>query len=637
MLNLINLKDHAKEYRLYINRVVSAVIIVGSCFAILLFRLIYLQVVQHDKFLTLANNNQMRIVPIDSPRGLIFDRNGVLLAENAPVYSLEIIPANVKSLANTLGKLQKILQLSEQEIQNFRKLFKFKGRLESIPIKSRLSEEEVAKFSVDKHLFDEVEIVARLSRNYLFDYALAHLLGFTGQISEQDLKNNLDLSKYRGIHQIGKSGIEKTAEDILRGRPGFKKIETDARGNIVRELDVTLPVSGGDLYLTIDVGLQNKAAELLQGSQGAVVAIEPATGEILTLFSNPSFSANLFAKGMDQQTYQNLQNSPEQPLFNRAISGQYPPGSTIKPLIALQALEYNVITPKYSIYDPGYYKLKNDERLYRGWRREGHGYIDLENALAQSCGTYFYNVADRLGIDRMSEVLSNFGFGKPVGINIDGENAGIAPSRSWKYKVKQQAWFPGETLITGLGQGYTLATPIQMAQVAMIIANRGRKIPVSTISKYKLDGTEFKIPVPNRSEITPIKINNEKNWDIIINAMQKVITSERGTAHWIYQPNSISIAGKTGTAQIFGLKQDEKYYESKVTKKLRDHTWFIAFAPVEDPKIAIAVILENEKGSYRVAGKLINFYLKQPKNSEVNNIQSEINTQNEVNIQNECD
>ena len=623
MLNLINLKDHAQEYRLYINRVVSAVIIVGSCFVLLLIRLIYLQVVQHDKFLTLANNNQMRVVPIDPPRGLIFDRNGVLLAENTPVYSLEIIPANVKNLKDTLYKAQQILNLTDQEIQNFRKLFRFKYRLESIPLKSRLTEEEVAKFSVDKHLFEDVEIVARLSRNYLFDYALAHLLGFTGQISELDLKNNIDVNKYRGIHQIGKSGIEKTAEEILRGSSGFKKIETDARGNIIRELDVQLPISGGDLYLTIDVGLQNKAAELLQDSQGAVVAIEPATGEVLALFSNPSFSANLFAKGMDQQTYQHLQNSPDQPLFNRAISGQYPPGSIIKPLIALQALEHNVITPSYTIYDPGYYKLKNDERLYRGWRREGHGYIDLENAIAQSCGTYFYHVADRLGIDRMHDVLSNFGFGKPVGINIEGENAGIAPSRSWKYKVKQQAWFPGETLITGLGQGYTLATPIQIAQVAAIIANRGKKIPLSTISKYKLGSTEFKVNEPKHLEIKNIKINNEKNWDVIIKAMQKVISSEQGTAHWIYQPN-LAIAGKTGTAQIFGLKQDEKYYESKVKKKLRDHTWFMAFAPVEDPKIAIAVILENEKGSYKIASKLINFYLKQNSTPEVN-VQSERN------------
>lgn len=604
MLNLTNLKDHALEYRLYISRVVHAVIIIGGCFLLLLVRLIYLQVIQHDKFSTLAYNNQIRMVPIDPPRGLIFDRNGILLAENTPIYSLEIIPSNVKNLTITLQKLQQIFDLSDEEIQNFRKLFKFKYRLESIPIKSRLSEEEVAKFSVNKHLFNnEVDIIARLSRNYLFDYSLAHFVGFTGQMSEQELKN-LEINKYRGIHPIGKAGIEKAAEEILRGKPGYKKVETDARGHLIRELDVILPVSGGDLYLTIDADLQNMAATLLKNSQGAVVAIEPSSGEILTLFSNPSFSANAFARGMDQATYQELQNSPNQPLFNRAISGQYPPGSIVKPLMALQALEYNIVTPNFVLYDPGYYKLKNDERLYRGWKKKGHGFIDLEKAIVESCGTYFYYIAEKLGIDKMHEILSNFGFGKPVGINIEGESSGIAPSRAWKYKMKQQAWFPGETLITGLGQGYTLATPIQIAQVASIIANRGKKLPLATVKKYPLVNHEINL-------LPEIKINNEKNWNVIIKAMQKVVSSDSGTAHCISQTNKgITIAGKTGTAQIFGLKQDEKYEEHKVKKKLRDHSWFMAFAPVEDPKIAIAVLLENEKGSNKVAGQLINYYLE---------------------------
>jgi penicillin-binding protein 2 len=610
MLNLTNLKDHAFEYRIYINRVVLALIIVLGLFMLLLVRLIQLQVIQHDKFLDLAYSNQMRMVPIDPPRGLIYDRNGILLAENTPIYSLEIIPSNVTNLNNTLEKLQEIISFSPAEIDNFRKLFKFKYRLESIPLKSRLSEEEVAKFSVDKHLFNEVEIVARLSRNYLFDSSFAHLIGFTGQISEQDLKNS-PANKYRGIHQIGKTGIEKTAEDLLMGKPGYKKVETDAKGHIIRELDVTLPVSGADLYLTIDSKLQSLAAKLLENSAGAVVAIEPKSGELLTLFSNPSFSANLFARGMDQQSYQNLQNSPEQPLFNRAISGQYPPGSIVKPLMALQALEHHIINPNFVLYDPGYYKLKNDERLYRGWKKTGHGFIDLENSIAQSCGTYFYYIADRLGIDRIHEVLDNFGLGKPVGINIEGENSGLIPSRAWKYKTKQQAWFPGETLITGLGQGYTLATPIQIAQLAAIIANRGKKIPLTTIKSHKLPDQPIEnVVINNDHNIQGIKINNEKNWDIIIKAMQKVVNSELGTGYCIkYLTRNTTIAGKTGTAQIIGLKEDEKYDEHRVKKKFRDHSWFMAFAPVEDPKIAIAVLLENEKGSNKIVGKLVNYYL----------------------------
>lgn len=610
MLNLTNLKDHSFEYRLYVNRLVTASIIIFIGFVLLFIRLFYLQIIKYEKFSNLAYNNQIRIVPIDPPRGLIFDRNGILLADNMPIYSLEVIPSQVKNITNTLTKLQEILDLSPHELNNFNKLFKSKYRLERIPIKSRLTEEEVARFSVNKHLFNDVEIMARLSRNYLFDHALAHFIGFTGQISEQELKH-LDLNQYRGIHQIGKTGIEKAAEDILRGKLGYKKVETDARGSIIRELDLTLPISGGDLYLTIDAELQNTAAELLKNSQGAVVAIEPKTGEILTLLSNPSFSANLFARGMDYDSYQSLQNSPEQPLFNRAISGQYSPGSIVKPLMALQALEHHVITPNFSLYDPGYYKLKNDERLYRGWKKQGHGWIDLENAIAQSCGTYFYYIADKLGIDKMYQILNDFGLGKPVGINIDGENSGVAPSRAWKYKTKQQAWYPGETLITGLGQGYTLVTPLQIAQVAAIIANRGIKVPLSTIKQYKnADGTMMVFnPKPGQKN-QEIKLTNEKNWEIIIKAMRKVITSEAGTAHMLNQTNEISIAGKTGTVQLFGLKQDQKYQEQKVKKKLRDHTWFMAFAPVEDPKIAIAVLLENEKGSYRVAGKLIDVYLQ---------------------------
>ncbi len=617
MLSLMNLKDHSHEFRLYINRVINSIVIIVACFVLLLVRLIYLQVLQYDKFSNLAYNNQIRMVPIDPPRGLIFDRNGILLAENTPIYSLEIIPSNVKNLNDTLSKLKEIFDLSTQEIDNFRKLFKFKYRLESIPLKSRLTEEEVAKFSVNKHLFNDVEIIARLSRNYLFDHALAHFIGFTGQISEQDLKN-IDLNKYRGIHQIGKIGIEKAAEEILRGKPGYKKVETDAKGRLIRELDVTLPISGGDLYLSIDAQLQNMSAELLKNSQGAVVAIEPKTGELLTLFSNPSFSANLFARGMDYNSYQELQNSQDQPLFNRAISGQYPPGSIVKPLIALQALEHHVITPNFVLYDPGYYKLKNDERLYRGWKKQGHGFIDLENAIAQSCGTYFYYLADKLGIDKIYQILSDFGLGKPVGINIDGENSGIAPSRAWKYQTKQQSWYPGETLITGLGQGYTLVTPIQIAQVASILANRGEKVQLVTIKKYKSPNEEIKFfPIKDQvKDKQEIKINNEKNWDVIIKAMRKVITSDAGTAHYINVSKEITIAGKTGTVQLFGLKQDQKYEEQKLKKKLRDHTWFMAFAPVEDPKIAIAVLLENEKGSNKVAGKLINFYLNKLKNHQ---------------------
>lgn len=630
MSGLFKLKDHFKENKLYLNRTVTATAIVFALLMVLIARLIYLQIDQHDIYVTMARNNHLRLLPIPPTRGLIYDRNGILLAENLPTFSLEITPSRTKNLTELIDKLSNVIPISENDIKTFRKQLKYKGVHEGIPIRNKLSNEEVAKFSIERHNYPEAEIVGRLSRYYPHGETFAHVLGYLGPISETDL-TSIDIAKYRSVHQIGKVGVEKSYEEMLYGKIGYEQVETDVRGRIVRKIDTTKPIPGSNVYLTIDSNLQILAQQLFAGRQGAIIMLEVKTGEILVLTSSPSYDPNLFVQGIDQDMYYKLQNNPDQPLFNRAIRGQYPPGSTVKPLVALQALEHRVINREERIYDPGYYQLRSEGRLYRDWRERGHGFMNLENALAESCSTFFYYLADKLGIDRIYEIYSKFGLGDYLGIDIQGEAAGIAPSPPWKQRTKNTAWFPGETLMTGIGQGYTLATPLQIAHVAATIANRGyrrqphlvqaiEKLPIKVsatdnnndINNFNLTNTitnANKTYLPSKV-YAPVKLKNEHNWDIVINGMELVVKSPHGTAHPIYKSDTLRIAGKTGTAQVFGLKQDEKYVSENIDEHLRDHGWFMAFAPVEDPEIAVVVIFEHSKGSPAAARKLIDEYYK---------------------------
>lgn len=582
--NIHTLKDHFKESQLYLNRAIIAAVLVFIVVIILIIRLVYLQISQHDVYKTLSLNNQVRIVPITPNRGLIFDRNGVLLAENMPAFSLELTPERTPNIGAALKAINDIMPITDTERQQFYKQLKYKRRNESIPIRIKLSEEEVAKFSVEKHRMPGVDIVARLIRHYPFGENLAHALGYIGPISEKDL-TQINPANYRGTYNIGKIGIEKFYEDVLHGTTGYQHVETDAKGRTIRILNRIPPVSGSDLYLSLDNRLQSAAIEALKDLKGAIVAIDPNNGEILALVSNPAFDPNLFTQGIDVQTYAALQNSPDRPLFNRAIRGQYPPGSTVKPMVALQGLELGTVTPQFQIFDPGWYKLNGVGRMYRDWiyfaRRHGHGTVDMEKAIAQSCDTYFFTLAHKLGVKNLHNIFTRFGLGKITNIDTTGEAAGLAPNAEWKKRVYKEDWYPGDTLNIGIGQGMLLATPLQVAQFAAIIANRGK-------------GFEPHFAIKQQPKaIPPVILKQDKNWDIIINGMQKVV-QPGGTANRISQKLTYTIAGKTGTAQVFNLKQHEKYEVNKIKAYLRDHSWFIAFAPVENPQIALAVLVENK-------------------------------------------
>ena len=593
--NIHTLKNHFQESQLYLNRAIIAAVIVFIVLTSLFFRLVYLQIIEHNLYNTLSFNNQVRIVPITPTRGLIFDRKGTLLAENMPAFSLELTPERTPKIDETLKIINDIMPLTDTERHQFYKQLKYKRRNESIPIRLKLSEEELAKFSVQKHRVPGVDIVARLIRHYPFGERFAHALGYIGPISEKDLAK-INTANYRGTYNIGKIGVEKFYEDVLHGTTGYQHIETDAKGRTIRVLNRIPPISGQDLYLSLDNHLQHAATEALKDLKGAIVAIDPNNGEILALVSNPAFDPNLFTEGIDVQTYASLQNSPDKPLFNRAIRGQYPPGSTVKPMVALQGLELGLITPQFQIFDPGWYKLNGVGRMYRDWiyfaKRHGHGSVDMEKAIAQSCDTYFFSLAHKLGVKHLHHIFTRFGLGKITNIDTTGEASGLAPNADFKKRVYKDDWYAGDTLNIGIGQGLLLATPLQMAQVAARLANRGQGFEPRLAMSIGVDANHT--PIRKNAKVIPtITLKNDENWKTIIQGMQKVVQAG-GTANRISHGLTYTIAGKTGTSQVFNLKQHEKYEVNKIKAYLRDHSWFIAFAPVEKPEIALAVLIENK-------------------------------------------
>lgn len=594
MPNLQTIKDHFKENRIYLNRTVAASVIVIIVFLILTVRLFFLQIYQHELYTTLSLNNQVRVAPIVPARGIIFDRNGIILAENKPAFSLELTPERSNNIKETLTALRKIISISENEQQTFLKQLKYKRRHESIPIRLNLTEEEVAKFVIEKHRFPGVDVVARLIRYYPLGEAVSHVLGYIAPINEKELET-LDPIVYRGTYHIGKTGIEKYYEDLLHGKVGYQHIETDARGRTLRILGRTPPKPGTNLHLSLDSRLQQAAFEALGELKGAIVAIDPRSGEVLAMVSKPSFDPNLFTKGIDPTTYKELNTSPEKPLFNRAIRGQYPPGSTIKPLVALQGLTVGTITPDYQIWDPGWYQINGKGRLYRDLvyfkTKKGHDHVNLDRALMHSCDTYFFSLAHRLGVDHLHHIYTQFGLGKETKIDMSGELPGFVPSRHQKYKNRKDPWYPGDTLNIGIGQGTLLATPLQLAQVSAILANKGSYYQPHLVTALSYPGeTPKPLPTSNPSTI-PLP---EQHWETVLASMKKVVHEPGGTAYKISPGLKYQMAGKTGTAQVFNLKQNEKYEADKVKAHLRDHSWFIGFAPAENPQIAIAVLIENK-------------------------------------------
>lgn len=594
------IKNHEKEIQNYLKRAGFAFICVLLLLCILLGRLAFLQIYHYDKYANLSKNNSIRLVPITPVRGLIYDRNGILLAENIPGYSLDIIPEQVKNLKNTLERLTTLLNLTKEELTHFEKKRKQSRIFSAVPLRLKLSEDDIAKFSLNLSQFPGVEINARLMRHYPYKELFAHTIGYVGRISESEI-HQLDPALYQATLIIGKTGIEKYYEALLHGKPGFKQIEIDAHGRMIQVLKEIPPTPGASITLTLDIHLQRRAFNAMNRTNnqiaGAIVALNPDTGEILTMVSNPTFDPNLFVNGIPQSTYLQLQNESNRALFNRVIHGQYPPASTIKPFLGLAGLEKQIIDAHYSIDDQGTYQLTEEGRVYRDWRPKGHGKTNLHKAIRESCDTYFYNLAHKLGIDNISDWLGQFGFGKLTSIDLPGEKIGVIPSRVWKRKTYGTSWFQGETLSIGIGQGYMLVTPLQLVSGLATLINEGRPIHPHLLKKSYTPNLENTVSA------------HPENWNIIKTAMEAVIKEPQGTAHRLYANSHFPMAGKTGTAQIFTIKQEETYDKDNVAEHLRDHTLFMAFAPIDHPKIAITTILEHHSGSAEVARDIIEGYL----------------------------
>ena len=602
MASLLTIKDSSRESRLFSSRAVSAALIVGVLAFVLVGRLVHLQVFKHQHFTTLSENNRVKIVPIAPTRGLIFDRQGEILAQNLPTYSLEVVPEVIEDVGVLVAELRAIVEISDEDEEAFLAALARKRRFEKVPLRLRLDEWEVAKFAVNRHRFPGVEVGARLTRNYPHGELGVHLVGYVGRISKRELER-IDQADYRGTSHIGKTGVEASYEDWLHGRVGYQRVETNAQGRILRVLERHDPVPGKNLFLTMDAGLQRTAETALGEENGAIVALDPATGAVLAMASNPEFDPNLFAHGIGLETYRNLQRSPDRPLFNRAVKGQYPPGSTIKPFVGLAGLERGIDYARGESWCPGWFRLPGRKRRFRDWKKYGHGKIGLHGAIVQSCDVFFYELALALGIDRMHEYLSNFGFGERTGIKLSGESRGLMPSRTWKRNARGQPWYPGETVITGIGQGYMLATPLQLASATAAISMGGIRLRPRVVDRI-VNPASGDVANVEPEIVATIESFDDSNWERIVQAMTGVVHGSRGTARRINDDIAYQMAGKTGTAQVFGIGQNEEYDAEKLDKKLHDHGLFIAFAPVRQPRIAVAVVVEHGGSGSKAAAPL---------------------------------
>ncbi|MCB1722180.1 MAG: penicillin-binding protein 2 [Chromatiaceae bacterium] len=585
----MQLKDTIHESRAFLNRAIVAGLLVAIAALALIWRMVQLQITNHEHFTTLSRENRVKVVPLPPTRGLIYDRRDVLLAQNRPAYSLEITPEQVDDIDTLLKDLAQVIEINDDDLERFWQLKKRKRRFDSVPIRVNLSPDETAQFAVYRHRFPGVDIKAQLLRHYPYDVKTTHVLGYVGRVSQRDLEQ-IDASNYAGTSHIGKNGVERTYESALHGSVGYEQIEINAAGRRVRTLEQTPPEPGVDVHLHIDIALQEVAMRAFGDNNGAIVAINPQNGGVLAFVSQPGYDPNLFVEGISRKDYDALQENPDRPLYNRALRGQYPPGSTIKPFMGLAGLEYGTIQFDTSAYCPGYFQLPGNTHKYRDWKKSGHGSMDLDSAIVQSCDVFFYKLAYELGIDRLHDFLSQFGFGDRTGIDLTGESTGLLPSRQWKRRARNQPWYPGETLIMGIGQGYFLTTPLQLAAATAAIANNGTYYTPHVVDYLQSRATGEITPIPPTSQ--PIPKALQQNWDDVRKGMTNVVESPRGTAKRI-RSSEYRIAGKTGTAQVFTVGQDEDYNEEEIDKKLRDHALFIAYAPVENPQIAIAVVVEN--------------------------------------------
>lgn len=609
------IKDHHTERRLFIGRAIIASVVSVMLLGLVVARLVQLQVFNHELFAEKSQGNRVRIEPVPPIRGLVFDRKGRVIAENLPAYQLELIPEQVDDIDDTLNRLAAINLIEPDDIPRFKELSRSGPQFKPITLKFRLTDEEIANFAIQRPRFPGIDFRPRLVRHYPNGELFAHAVGYVGALSAGDLRR-LDSARYAGTSHTGKTGVESSFENDLHGYAGFRHLITNARGRQIpadsRELLDSLPTDetprpGSNIYLSLDLDLQQVAYDALAGRRGAVVALDPTNGEILALVSTPSFDPNLFAVGMSTAQYGELQNNLDRPLFNRAVRGTYPPGSTIKPMLSLAALETGATNLTRKTVCIGYFQLEGNEHRYRDWKPEGHGPVDLHDAIEQSCDVYFYQLGVDLGIDNMHDYLTRFGLGSATGVDVLGEKPGLVPSREWKRNnfsdSDNQRWYHGETVIAAIGQGFMLTTPLQLASAVGTLAMRGDRYRPHLVAAVE-DPISQKRELVEPELIGNVEIGNTFYWDSVLAAMHDVMQGPRGTARAVGTGAPYEMAGKSGTAQLVSIAQDEEYDKEEIAERLRDHALFISFAPFDDPRIAVAVIVENGSSGSGVAAPI---------------------------------
>ncbi|BDX07271.1 penicillin-binding protein 2 [Planctobacterium marinum] len=605
------IRDHSAEANLFARRALIAMIVITMMAGALLFNLYHLQVTRYDDYQTRSNGNRIKVLPVPPNRGLIYDRNGVLLAENKPVFSLQIVPNEVKDLNTTVSELAQLLSISESNVEDFYKDYRRQRRFKPVTLLNRLSKENVALFSAQQHRFPGVSIEARLTRHYPFGDTFTHVLGYVAKINQKDLKKLQEAGQeanYAATYDIGKLGIEKYHENILHGQVGSQEVEVNNQGRIIRTLNFVPPVPGKDITLNIDVKLQQVAQKALENNRGAVVVLDARDGGVMALYSNPAYDPNLFVHGISSKNYRGLLNSPDKPLINRATQGQYPPASTVKPHLALLGLEKNYTRLNSTIFDRGVFRLKNVSHKWRDWLSWGHGHVNVTTAIEVSCDTYFYDLAYRMGIDEISGYMAQFGFGEYSGLDLYEESSAILPSRGWKKARMNEPWYMGDTIVVGIGQGPWTATPVQLASSVAALVNHGKRFVPQIYRGIYQEGQTIVAEPKTRA---PIEIKDVTNWHIVLDAMYGVNHREQGTARKVFSDAPYVSAGKTGTAQLVSIAQGEKYDADKLDERHRDNAMYVGYAPYDAPEIVVAVAVENAGSGSAEAGPVARMIMDQ--------------------------
>lgn len=608
----IAIADHAVESQMFNRRVAVALCVVVLLFSVLIANLYHLQVTKYEEYSTRADGNRIKLMPLSPNRGMIFDRNGVLLAENRPVHTLEIVPEQVSDLAATVDALAGIISITPEQQSEFLARAKAQRRFKSIELKEHLTEAEVARLAVHLHRFPGVTLEARLTRYYPYGDLLTHALGYIGKINEKEYKQLEEQqisANYAATRDIGKVGLEKFYEQQLHGSVGYQEVEVNNRGRVIRTLQEKPAISGDDLYLTLDLGLQLQAQAALGENRGAIVVMDPRDGSILAFYSNPSYNPNLFVHGISGKDYRTLLNSPDTPLVNRITQGVYPPASTVKPLMAVLGLEEGVVTEQTRIPDPGFYRLPGVSRPWRDWQRWGHGYVDVYTGIIKSCDTYFYDLAMKLGIDKIHPFMAAAGYGKDSGIDIHEETTALMPSKAWKKRRHKLSWWPGDTINVGIGQGYWASTPLQMVLTTATLLNDGAVVTPRLAHSLRNQQQQQSLLKDKEQKIT---VKNPNNWAIAREGMRRTVAQEGGTAKMAFLGAPYSSGGKTGTAQVIAIAQGQKYNANAIDERHRDNALYIGYAPHENPEIAVAVVVENAGGggsnAAPVARQVMDYY-----------------------------